>query len=309
MKQRNTLTLVIGSLLLLIFVVLLFTFQVRQTEVAVVTTFDKPSALYDGSIKPGLKFKLPSPIQKVFTFDKRIQNFEDTLESALTRDAFNLLISVYAGWTISDPAVFFSAFPNGTVEEAKPVLEALVRNHKAGVVGRHPFSHFVSTDTNQLKFAEIEQQMIEAIRPGAEKNYGIKVEFLGIKKLGLPESVTQKVFERMQAERQREIDTLLAQGKAQADRIRSEADRARNEILAAADGLATGIRGEADAAASASLQVFNKAPDLAIFLEGIKTMVDSLKERSTLILDERTAPFNLLTRPANAQPEHKSNLR
>lgn len=305
MKQRNWVTLVIGIVLLLIFGVLLFTFQVRQTEVAVVTTFNKPSSSYDGSDRPGLKFKLPAPIQDVYKFDKRVQNFEDTLESALTRDGLNLLISVYAGWTISDPKVFFSAFPSGTVDEAKPVLEALVRNHKAGVVGRHPFSHFVSTDTNQLKFAEIEQQIIEAVRPGAEKNYGIKVEFLGIKKLGLPESVTQKVFERMQAERQREIDTLLAQGNAQASQIRSGADLARNDILAAADGEATKIRGQADAAASASLQVFNKAPDLAIFLEQLKAMVDSLKERSTLILDERTPPFNLLTKPALTQPETK----
>jgi regulator of protease activity HflC (stomatin/prohibitin superfamily) len=115
MKQRNTLTLIVGLLLLLIFVVLLFTFQVRQTEVVVVTTFDKPSATYDGSVNPGLKFKLPAPIQRYYTFDKRIQNLEDTLEPALTGDSQNLLISVYAGWTISNPNVFFSAFPSGQV--------------------------------------------------------------------------------------------------------------------------------------------------------------------------------------------------
>ena len=107
MKQRNWITVIIGFLLLVIFVVLLFTFQVRQTEVVVVTTFNKPTAFYDGSKEPGLKFKLPSPIQKPYFFDKRIQNFEDTLESALTQDGLNLLISVYAGWTISDPQGVF----------------------------------------------------------------------------------------------------------------------------------------------------------------------------------------------------------
>src|SRR5215510_1158324 len=162
MKQRNWITLIIGFLLLLIFAALLFSFQVRQTEVVVVTTFDKPTAFYDGSKEPGLKFKLPFPIQKFHRFDKRIQNFEDTLEPALTQDGLNLLISVYAGWTISDPKVFFSAFPSGTVGEAQPILEALIRNDKQAVVGKHPFSHFVSTDTNQLKFAEIEQQITEA---------------------------------------------------------------------------------------------------------------------------------------------------
>jgi len=304
MKQRNWLTLIIGFLLLLIFVALLFTFQVRQTEVAVVTTFDKPSAFYDGSQpgQAGLKFKLPAPIQEVYRFDKRIQNFEDTFESALTKDTQNLLISVYAGWTISDPRVFFSAFPSGEVRDAEPRLSELVRNTKQAIVGQHPFSHFVSTDEKELKFEEIERQMTERIRPLAEKNYGITVQFLGIKKVGLPESVTQKVFERMQAERQREIDKLLSQGNAQAAQIRSEAERERAEILATADAKAIEIRGEADAATAEALQVFNKAPELASFLGKVKTAVESLKERSTLIFDDRTVPFDILTSPPNVQP-------
>ena len=73
--KRNALTLVVGLILLVIFFLLLFTFQVRQTEVVVVTTFAKPSA--DPITKPGLYFKWPMPIQKVYRFDKRIHNFED----------------------------------------------------------------------------------------------------------------------------------------------------------------------------------------------------------------------------------------
>ena len=299
MKQRNAVTLIIGALLLLIFVALLFTFQVRQTEVAVVTTFDKPSAFYDGFVKPGLKFKWPSPIQTYYIFDKRTQNFEDTLESALTQDGLNLLISVYAGWTISDPRVFFNAFPGGTVAEAQPSLEGLIRSDKQNTVGKHPFSHFVSTDVKQLKFEEVEKEILEAIRPAAEKNYGISIQFLGIKKLALPESVTQKVFERMQSDRQAEIEDLLAKGRAQAELIRSEAERAKAEILGAADGKAMEIRGQAEAAASEALQIFNKSPDLAIFLQQLNAMVDSLKDRATLIIDDKTPPFNLLTKPAS----------
>src|SRR5437762_5601061 len=185
MKQRNAITLIIGLLLLLIFVVLLFTFEVRQTEVAVVTTFDKPTGFYDGSKEPGLKFKLPRPIQNVFRFDKRIQNFEDTFESALTHDAYNLLISVYAGWSISDPKVFFSSFPSGSVAEAQPRLEDLIRNKKQAVVGQHDFSHFISTDEKHLQFGQIEKEILDAVQPAALKNYGITVQFLGIKKLGL----------------------------------------------------------------------------------------------------------------------------
>jgi membrane protease subunit HflC len=296
--KRNTVTLVVGGLLLLIFVALLFTFQVRQTEVAVVTTFDKPTAFHDGSKEPGLKWQLPRPIQKVFKFDRRIQNFEDTFETALTQDGYNLLISVYAGWTITNPTNFFASFPSGTVGEAQPRIEDLIRNAKQAEVGQHPFSHFVSTDEKQLRFAEIEKAMLDAVRPAAEKNYGIRVEFLGVKKLGLPESVTAKVFERMQAERDRMSGELRARGEAEATKIKSDANLERDKILAEADAKATEIRGQAEAEAAKHFAVFEKNPGLAINLRKMAAIEEILKQRATLILDERTVPFDLLASPA-----------
>ena len=304
--KRNTVTIVVGLILLLIFSLLLFTFQVRQTEVVVVTTFDKPTAIYDGSKNPGLKFKAPRPIQKVFAFDRRIQNFEDTFEPALTQDGYNLLIAVYAGWTISNPQVFFSSFPSGTVAEAEPRIADLIRSRKQAVVGKHTFSHFVSTDEKLLQFAEIEKTMLDLVRPEAEKNYGVTIEFLGIKKLGLPESVTAKVFDRMMAERQRMADDLKARGEAEASKIKSAANLERDKILAAAEAKATEIRGQAESVAAESFAVFEKKPDLAIFLQKISALVEILKDRTTLILDERTSPLDLLTKPADGRSNSKN---
>src|ERR1041385_8793938 len=161
--KRNLLTVVVGALLLVIFGLLLFTFQVRQTEIALVTTFDKPSRYIE---EPGFKLKWPPPIQKVYKFDKRVQGFEqDKIEETTTKDKFNLVVQVYVGWTISKPDLFFSSFPKGTVASAQPTLESLIRNHKIAVIGQHPFTDFVSTDKNQLKFAQIEQEMLKAIQP------------------------------------------------------------------------------------------------------------------------------------------------
>ncbi|MDB6110953.1 MAG: hflC 3, partial [Pedosphaera sp.] len=72
--KSNALTITIGALLVLIFGLLLFVFQVRKTEIAVVTTFGKPTRTKS---TPGAALKLPWPIQKVYKFDQRIQNFED----------------------------------------------------------------------------------------------------------------------------------------------------------------------------------------------------------------------------------------
>jgi modulator of FtsH protease HflC len=289
--KRNTVTVIIGALLVLIFVVLLFTFQVRQTEVAVVTTFDRPTSFLE---EPGLKFKWPAPIQKVYKFDRRIQTFEDKYEETTTRDKLNLLVNVYIGWTISNPTNFFNSFPRGTVAEAQPAIESLVRHYKNAVVGRHNFSDFVSTDEDELKFEEIEQQMLGFIRPEAEKNYGITVHFLGIKRLGLPESVTAKVFERMQAERQREVERLQGEGEARAMTIRSNADRERDEILAKAQADAIRIQGEADAEAARYFAILEENPELAVYLLNLRALGEVLKERSTLILDENIPPFHIM---------------
>src|SRR6185436_1881594 len=138
-------------------------------------------------------FKLPWPIQKVQKFDKRIQSFEEKFEETLTKDSYNVIITVYSGWSISDPAIFRERF-NGSVVRAESELATLVRSAKNAVVGQHPFAHFISTDEKELKFNEIEGEMLAAIQPVSKANYGIDVRFMGIKQLGLPESITQKVF-------------------------------------------------------------------------------------------------------------------
>ena len=297
--KRNVLTVLVGALLLVIFGLLLFTFQVRQTEIALVTTFDKPSRYIPD---PGFKLKWPPPIQRVYKFDKRIQSFEqDKIEETQTLDNFNLIVQVYVGWTISKPDLFFSRFPSGTVAAAQPTLEQLIRSHKIAVVGHHPFTDFVSTDQSQLKFPQIEEEMLKAIQPEALNNYGIDVRFLGIKKLALPESVTQKVFERMIAERNEKIETLKSKGESQASVIRSTADLEKSTVLSQADAEATAIKGHADAEAAKSLKIFGRNEDLAIFQKDLRALEEVTKDRTTLILDEHTRPFNLLTQPITNQ--------
>ena len=93
--KRNLLTLIIGTVLVLIFALLLFSFQVRKSEVAVVTTFGRPTRPV---VEPGAYFKWPWPIQNVYKFDERIQNFEDKFTEDLTKDSTPLLTLVYVGW-------------------------------------------------------------------------------------------------------------------------------------------------------------------------------------------------------------------
>jgi len=297
--NRNVLTLIIGGVLVVIFALLLFVFQVRKSEVAVVTTFGRPAAA--NLTEPGPYLKWPWPVQNVYKFDQRVQNFEDKFSQTYTADNNTLLVSVYVGWKINDASAFFRKIPGASVPAAQQLLEGILRNAKNQVIGQHPLSELVNANPAELKFAEIETNIMQAVVGQlSTNNYGIEIEFLGIKKLGLPDSVVQTVFQRMSNERQVLISKLQSDGEAQATIIKSGADRQASETVNNAVANATRIRGEGEAEAALTLPTFERNPQLANFLLRVDALKESLNQRSTLILDERTAPFDLFrSLPAN----------
>jgi membrane protease subunit HflC len=295
-------TIVIGAVLIVIFALLLFTFQVRQSEAAVVTTFGKPTRAID---QPNLYFKWPWPVQKVYKFDQRIQNFEDKFSEPLTSDSITLLISVYFGWQISDARAFLNNFKDGSVTTAQVQLESMVRSAKNAVAGRHPLADFVNADPAELQFTRIENEIMQSVQSKLQTNHwGVQIEFLGIKNLGLPQSVTQTVFDRMKAERQVLISKFQWEGLRDAEKIRANADRQANETIANARAEATRIEGEGVAEAAKTLPVFQENPELANFLLRIAVLPQSLNQKATLFFDQRQPPFDLFRAiPTNA-PGH-----
>jgi membrane protease subunit HflC len=288
--KRNLLIVVSGLLLALIVASMLFLFQVRQSEVAVVTTFGKLTR----AAGPGPHFKWPWPIEKVYKIDERVQNFEDSFTEDLTGDNINLLASVYVGWRITNAMEFFPKFREGSVFVAQQKLEDIVRSSKSSIVGKHPLADFVNPDPRQLRFDTIEGEIKQLVQSQLATNqYGVEIEFLGIRKLGLPEGVTEAVFTRMTSERNRLSRQFEDQGDAEAVKIYSAANRQAAEMLANAQAEATRIRGEGEAEAAKILPTFQKNPQLANFLLRIDALGQSLKEHSTLIFDDRTPPFDL----------------
>lgn len=289
--KRNYITIVVGALCVLIFALLLFCFQVRQTEVAVVTTFGR----FSRSItEPGLYGRWFWPVQKIYRLDNRVQNFDRKFEQTTTADGRSLIITVFIGWRVADPKTFIERFPNGDVARAEQSLESLVRDAKNGVVGQHRFGELISTNRAQVKLRQIESEILASIQPRAAEDYGIAIDMLGVKQIGLPESITTKVFDRMRAERQRLVKQYQSEGDAEAIRIRAEADRDRQEIISKAQAEATVIHGQAEAEAAKSFAVFERNPQLAVFLLELGSLGNSLKDRSTLVIDPQTSPFHLL---------------
>ena len=112
----------------------------------------RPSASRCANItEPGAYFKWPWPIQQVYKFDDRIQNFEDKFSENLTADNNNLITSVYVGWQISDAAAFLPNSRGGSLPAAQTMLESMLRSAKIAVVGKHSLSDFVNADPKAVE--------------------------------------------------------------------------------------------------------------------------------------------------------------
>lgn len=287
--KRHFVMILSGITVAALFVLLQLLFTVREGEAVVVTTFGKPvRALTEA----GLYRRWPWPVQRLYRFDRRIHCFEGPLQEALTSDGKNVLVALYAGWRINDPTRFLERV--GSKEQAESSLDALLRNYKNAALGRLPFSSLVNTDPSALRFEEIEQQILAAVQPEAAERYGIDVRFVGLRKLGLPEAITEKVFERMRAEREELAARYRSEGEGEALRIRAGAESLKDQLLADAEADAKRLRAEGDAEAARYYRVFDKDPALAIFLRKLEVLEDTLKEKSTVVLSADTEPYDLL---------------
>lgn len=267
----------------------LFTYQVRETEVVVKTFFGgDPQAI----TRPGLKSRWPWPVNSVNRFDGRLQISEGALGETSTRDGFNIVVSSTVGWKISDPVTFLKS-TEGSMKIAEGRLLDRMANHQNSVLGRHPFSDLVSIEEKNLRFDEMEEEMTELLRVDASDEYGVKIAFVRITNLALPEEVTNKVFDRMRQERARIAKKTRAEGEGKARDIRARAESEKQIMLALAEGEAARIKGKGDAKAAEHYRVFAENGDLAIFLRKLESAKKTLKDRTTIILDAEHSPYDI----------------
>ena len=286
-------TMLLGLIVAVVLLTAVFSFQLNQTEVAVITTFGRPAVVE----APGLHFRWPFPFQKVYRFDKRIRCFEGSsgkLEETATRDGHNILAGIYVDYRIGNPEIFFKQLKD--IPNAEEVLNNLMRSEKNSAFGLYNFNQIVNTDPAKLKLTEIQNQIKSNLIAQTGK-FGIEIVGVGINSLGVPKTITEKVFDRMVAERKQFADRSIAEGKSKAREIRIQADRDRTIAIAEAETNAQRIRAEGDAKAAESYKTFSQDPELAEFLRKLDALRVILQGRTTVVFDTNVPPFDLLKPP------------
>ena len=287
--MKNLPVLIFVILITAVLVLLLFSFQVRETENALVTTFGRPSRTLT---EPGWYRRWPGPIQSVYKFDSRAQLYEGIMEETTTKGGEPIVVTSYMVWKINDPLKFLETV--GDIEGVKDQLKSLLRDTQNSVIGEHYFSEFVNTDPSKIKFRQIEEEMHQRLSSHAMAEYGIDIKLVGIKQLGISEKVTADVFERMKADRRRKTEDITAQGQAEAARIKTDAESKKAELLAIVGAQAKAIRGAGDAEAAEFYKMLEADPELAMFLRDIEAIKKILKQEATIILGADTEPIKLL---------------
>jgi membrane protease subunit HflC len=283
-------TMLLGVVVAVILLVAVFSYQLNQTESAVVTTFGRPAAVTE----PGLHFRWPFPFQKIYKFDHRIRCFEGgsgKIEETMTEDGQNVLVGIYVNYRIDAVEKFFISLEN--VTNAEDRLNSLMRSAKNATIGQYKFSQIINTNPELMKLGEIQGKIQSALERDTAI-YGIKIVSVGINTINVPESISEKVFERMIEDRKVVANSYLAEGTVRSAQIRSEADQQKAITLAKAEAEAREIRAQGDAEAATYYAVFRENPELAEFLRKLDSLRQIMKNQTTLVLDTNVAPFDLL---------------
>ena len=298
-------TMLLGLIVAVILLTAVFSFQLNQTEAAVLTTFGRPSVVAE----PGLHFRWPFPFQEVYRFDKRIRCYEGSsgkLEETVTKDGHNIIVGSYVNYRIGDVNAFFSKLKD--VANGEDVLNTLMRSAKNTAFGQRNFDQIVNDNGKMLKLDAVTADIkASLVKDTAE--FGIEIIGVGINTLGVPKTVTEKVFERMIAERKQFADKNLAEGKREAKEIRVKADLERDNIIANAEAEAQKLRAEGDAAAAKFYKEFAKDPELAGFLRKVDALRLIMEKDTTLVIDTNVPPFDLLKSDAVIPGAANSNAK
>ncbi|MGB0714939.1 MAG: SPFH domain-containing protein [Phycisphaerae bacterium] len=293
--MKNIGTVAAAAFLLVVLLLYMCTYQNRFTELTIVETFGKPTG--SAITEPGLRFKLPSPIQTVRQYDKRVRVLEDRTEETRTADGKNLILTTFTLWKLGtgpqDAIKFRTSFPEET--DGEKTLRATIKTHKHAVIGKRVMTDFVSVDPGQRKLDEIENQIRELVASDVKEQYGIDIVDFGIKKLGLPESVTATIFSSMKANEEVKASQYAAEGEARAQAIVAEAKATEERIMAAAREKVADIQNEANRVVSEYYREFSKYPELRMFLDSLNAFVVALQNRSTIILDLSLPPFDVMS--------------
>jgi len=281
------------ALLLIGIVLYSSAFYVRQWEVALKLRLGE---IMSSDYQPGLHFLVPV-LNDVRKFDGRIQTFDTKTERFLTVEKKDVLVDSFVKWRIANVAQYFRATGGGNAARAERLLGERINTRLRDEFGKRTIQEVVSGERGEIMTLLTK----DADERAAE--LGIEVVDVRVKRIDLPAEVSESVYERMRAERERVARDLRARGAEAAERIRADADRQRTEIVADAYRESEVLRGEGDAkSAQVYAEAFQKNSEFYTFWRSLGAYRSVFEKGGDLmVLDPNSDFFRYLTDPSGGK--------
>jgi membrane protease subunit HflC len=283
----NRIGIILGGFVLAIVVAASTLFVVDQREFAVVYALGEIKEVIS---EPGLKAKLPAPLQNVVKLDRRIQ----TLDSPESRPIFtaekkSLVIDWLVKWRVVEPRQFIRN--NGMdMRNAENRLAPIVQAALNEEVTKRTVGAMLSSEREKVM-----QGVVKRLADDA-KSFGIEIVDVRIKRVDFAANITESVYRRMESERKRVANELRSTGGAEGEKIRADADRQREIIVAEAYRDAQKIKGDGDAKASALYaDAFGRDPQFAQFYRSLEAYRSTFRSKSdVMVLDPGSEFFKAM---------------
>jgi len=296
----NRFGIILGGFVLAIIIAASTLFVVDQRQFAVVYALGEIKAVIS---EPGLKMKLPAPLQNVVFLDRRIQTLDSTESRPIfTAEKKSLVIDWLVKWRIVEPKQFIRN--NGVdLRNAENRLSPIVQAALNEEVTKRTVANMLSSEREKVMQAVVKRLADDA------KSFGIEVVDVRIKRVDFAANITDSVYRRMESERKRAANELRSTGGAEGEKIRADADRQREIIVAEAYRDAQKIKGDGDAKASAIYaDAFGKDPQFAQFYRSLEAYRSTFRSKSdVMVLDPSNDFFKAMrgSGTAGAAPARK----
>jgi len=235
--------------------------------------------------EPGLYVKVPL-VQNVRYFDKRILTLDNSdPERFITSEKKNVLVDSYIKWRIVDPKLYYISV-SGDESRARTRLNQTVNAGLREEFGKRTVHDVVSGERDRIMADMVVKADADA------RKIGVQIVDVRVKRVELPNDVSESVYRRMDAERKRVANELRSQGAADAEKIRADADKQREVIVAEAYRDAQKMKGEGDARATAIYaQAFESNAEFYAFYRSLEAYRGSFKGKTDVIVVEPNSDF------------------
>lgn len=272
----------LAALALVLLVVANSVYIVSEYERAVVLRFGR---LINPDVQPGLHVKVPFA-DKLRKFDGRILTTDARPESFYTIENKRLIVDSYAKWRIENVDEYYKV-TGGDETVAASRLANRVANELRNQIGSRTLHEVVSGQRDELM-----QDLTASLNKEANELLGIDVLDIRVKRIDLPEDVSQSVFDRMSADREKEAREYRSQGAEQAEVIRADADRQVAVLEANAYRDAEKIRGSGDATAARTFaEAYSQDRDFYAFVRSLNAYKKSFAGKEDLMVVDPKSDF------------------